>query len=283
VIATSTIERRFPLARKTLRVVRQICNPIGPDRLRRALDQLTLKPADVLLVHTSLSACGRFTAGPESVLSTLRNYGRTTCFPTFSFCYPEPPASEVDGPLFDPAKTPSKMGLLTEIFRHAPDATRSIHATHALAAAGPLARELCADHYLQDAPCGGDSPFGRLIRQRAAVLLFGVSFDSYTFYHTAEDASGSSFAYTPDLIDRLRVVDEEGQPRTCLSRRQTRDPRRFGAAGDLLERAGLARRVELGRGFLRYVPDSAKAHDFLVARLRRTPDFLFQTCNVPLR
>jgi len=282
-MATSTIEQRFPLARKTLRVVRQICNPIGPDRLRRALDALTLQPADVLLVHTSLSACGRFTAGPESVLSTLREYGRTVCFPTFSFCYPEPPEAQAEGPLFDAATTPSKMGLLTEIFRQAPDVTRSIHATHSLAVAGPIARELCADHYLQDAPCGHDSPFGRLIRRHASVLMFGVSFDSYTFYHTAEDASGSAFAYVPQLLDRLRVVDEHGQRRTCLSRRQTRDPRRFGAAGDLLERAGLARRIELGRGFLRYVPDSAKAHDFLLERLRRTPDFLYQTCSAPLR
>ena len=282
-IATSAIEQRFPIARKTLRAVRQICNPIGRDKLRRALDTLLGTPPEILLVHTSLSACGRFTAGPESVLGTLRDYGRTVCFPTFSFCYPEPPEADIEGPLFDPTQTPSKMGVLTELFRHEPDTLRSIHATHSLAAVGPLAGALCADHYRQSAPCGRGSPFGRLVEQHASVLMFGVTFDSYTFYHTAEDAADSSFAYVPDVVDRLRVVDENGTVITCPSRRQTRDPRRFAAAGDLMEGAGLARRIELGRGFLRYVPDSAKAHDFLVSRLRQTPDFLFQTCTKELK
>jgi aminoglycoside 3-N-acetyltransferase len=282
-IATSAIEQRFPLARKTLRAMRQICNPVSQDKLRRTLDTLLGTPPEILLVHTSLSACGRFTAGPESVLEMLREYGRTVCFPTFSFCYPEPPEADLEGPVFDPVATPSKMGLLTELFRHQPDTRRSIHATHSLAAVGPLAGALCADHYRQSAPCGSGSPFGRLVEQRASVLMFGVTFDSYTFYHTAEDAADSTHAYVPGVLDRLRVVDETGTVTTSRSRRQTRDPRRFGAAGDLIERAGLARRIELGRGFLRYVPDSAKAHDFLVSRLRQTPDFLFRTCTKDLK
>ena len=281
--ATSAIEQRFPLARKTLRAVRQICNPVSRDKLKRALDTLVGTPPEILLVHTSLSACGRFTGGPESVLETLRGYGRTVCYPTFSYCYPEPPEADLEGPLFDPERTPSKMGVLTELFRHERDTIRSIHATHSLAASGPLADALCAGHYRQDAPCGRGSPFGRLVEQRASVLMFGVTFDSYTFYHTAEDAADSACAYVPDVVDRLRVVDESGTPLTCPSRRQTRDPRRFAAAGDLMEAAGLARRIELGRGFLRFVPDSAKAHDFLVSRLKQTPDFLFQTCTKDLK
>ena len=78
------------------------------------------------------------------------------------------------------------------------------------------------------------------------------------------------------------MIDEAGQVCECLSRRQTRDPRRFAECGDLLERAGLVRRVPLGRGALLFVPDCAKAHDFLVERLRKTPDFLFLNCAAPL-
>jgi len=109
-------------------------------------------------------------------------------------------------------------------------------------------------------------------------LLFGVTFHSYTLFHTAEDASGSEFAYEHGTLDRLRVVDERGEQRECWSRRQSRRPRRFAEAGHLLERAGLARRTTLGRGDLLFVPDSSRAHDFLVERLEKIPDFLYQSC-----
>ena len=113
--------------------------------------------------------------------------------------------------------------------------------------------------------------------------MFGVTFQAYTLYHTAEDASGSERAYEQATIDRLRVVDETGQVRECPTRRQSRTPRRFAQCGDLMEHVGLVRRVQLGKGALLFVPDCAKAHDFLVERLRKIPDFLHLNCSAPLR
>jgi aminoglycoside N3'-acetyltransferase len=113
--------------------------------------------------------------------------------------------------------------------------------------------------------------------------MFGVDFHSYTLFHTAEDASGSEFAYENGTLDRLRVVNEKGEEQDCWSHRQSRAPRRFAETGDLLERAGLVRRVKLGRGTLLFVPDCSKVHDFLVERLRRIPDFLYQSCTSALQ
>jgi aminoglycoside N3'-acetyltransferase len=121
------------------------------------------------------------------------------------------------------------------------------------------------------------------VQRQASVLMFGVTFHSYTLYHTAEDASGSEYAYELGTIDRLRVVDEGGQQIECLSRRQTRNPRRFAEVGNLLGRAGLVRWAHLKRGTLLFVPDCSKVHDFLVERLRITPDFLYQTCATSLQ
>jgi aminoglycoside 3-N-acetyltransferase len=270
------------LKSRSMREIGQILNAIGPDKLRAALDRLLIGgSAGTLLVHSALSSCGRFTAGPDNVLEVLHEYCGTLCVPTFTYCYPE--SAQEAGPLFDASVTPSKMGLLTERFRYRTDARRSIHATHSLAAAGPLAAELCAGHYQQDAPCGARSPFSRLLELNASVLLIGVNFSAYTLYHTAEDESDSDFAYERGTIDWLRVVDEAGVPRDCLSRRQARNPRRFALAGDLLEVQGLAKRVALGHGFLRYVPDSAKVHDFLLQRLRRSPDFLYESSTAALQ
>jgi aminoglycoside 3-N-acetyltransferase len=264
------------LKRKTERVLHSLRTPIRPAEMRSTLERLTGGGREILFVHASLSTCGRFTAGPGDVLRGLREFCDTLVFPTQTYCYPSSP--DEAGPLFNPETTPSKTGLLTEIFRMQTDSLRSIHATHSLAASGTLAQEICSDHYRHDTPCGAGTPYSRLVQGRAAVLLFGVTFHSYTLFHTAEDASGSEFAYEHGTLDRLRVIDESGTQQGCWSRRQSRAPRRFTETGGLLERAGLARRVSLGRGDLLFVPDCSRAHDFLVERLEKIPDFLYQSC-----
>ena len=262
--------------RSARRAWARFSTPIRPAQLRSVLGKVTQGGKEVLLVHSSLSACGHFTAGPDDVLRALSGLCDTVCVPTFTYCYPS--SSDEAGPVFDPRSTASKMGVLTEMFRTQAAVSRSIHATHSLAASGIVAEQISSDHHRLDAPCGAGSPFDRLVQHRASVLLFGVSFHSYTLFHTAEDAAGSPYAYEEGALDRLRVIDETGKERDCWSRRQSRTPRRFEDAGGLLESAGLARRIALGRGMLTFVPDCSKVHDFLVERLKRTPDFLYQSC-----
>jgi aminoglycoside 3-N-acetyltransferase len=269
------------LKRKTKRVLHRLRTPIWPEEMRTTLNQLIGDGSEILFVHASLSSCGRFTAGPGDILCGLREFCDTLAFPTQTYCYPSSP--DEAGPLFDPETTPSKTGLLTEIFRMRTGTLRSIHATHSLAASGALAEEICAGHYRHDTPCGAGTPYSRLVQRRAGVLLFGVTFHSYTLFHTAEDASGSEFAYEHGTLDRLRVVDERREQRDCWSRRQSRVPRRFQEAGGLLESAGLARRLTLGRADLLYVPDCSRAHDLLVERLRKMPDFLYRSCTRSLQ
>jgi aminoglycoside 3-N-acetyltransferase len=269
------------LERKARRVLHRLRTPIRPDEMRTTLNRLVGEGSDILFVHASLSSCGYFTAGPGDVLCGLREFCGTLAFPTQTYCYPSSPGE--GGPLFDPATTPSKTGLLTELFRLQTETLRSIHATHSLAVSGALAEEICSGHYRYDTPCGAGTPYGRLVQRRAAVLLLGVTFHSYTLFHTAEDASGSEFAYENGTLDRLRVVDERREQKDCWSRRQSRAPRRFSEAGVLLERAGLTRRVTLGRGNLWFVPDCSLAHDFLVERLKKVPDFLYQSCERSLQ
>jgi aminoglycoside 3-N-acetyltransferase len=276
-IAAPVRSERF---RKTISRIQRTLTPIDDDGLRAALGQIVDARADLMLVHSSLSACGQFTAGPDRVLDTLSDYATTLALVTHSYCYPEQP--EELGPVFESRTTPSKNGILTNLFRQRPGTLRSIHATHSLAARGPLANEITAGHYQWDSPTGLGTPYSRMIARKASVLMLGVSFHYYTLFHTAEFEAGSEHAYQHGVTDRLRVVDETGVVRECLSRRQNWAPMRFAEAGELMERKGLVRRLKLGRGFLRFVPDSAKSHDFLIERLRKNPDFLRQSCRVEL-
>ena len=203
-IPASQMPNLNSLQRKAKRFLHRLRTPIRPEEMRSTLDRLIGK-SEILFVHCSLSSCGRFTAGPSDVLRGLGEFCDTLLFPTHTYCYPTSPSEA--GCLFDRETTPSKTGLLTEMFRKQPGATRSIHATHSLAASGALAQQICGDHHRHDTPCGAETPYSRLVMLRASVLLFGVTFHPYTLFHTAEDASGSDFAYERETLDRLRVVD----------------------------------------------------------------------------
>lgn len=271
--------RRVRESRAWRKVQRRL-TPISAQDLRDALRQVVGPPPAILMVHSSLSACGQFIAGPADVLDALREVSGTLCLPTHTYCYPARPGEP--GPLFDHRATPSQNGRLTEIFRGQAGVRRSIHATHSLAACGPLADEICAGHYEADSPCGPGTPYSRLVHRRAAALMFGVTFHSYTFFHTAEFESGSPAADQRGVLDRLWILDENGRERECLSRRQNWAPNRFKEAGDWLESLGLVRRVALGRGHLLFAPDALAVHDLVVGRLTRTADLLRQSCPSPL-
>ena len=204
----------------------------------------------------------------------------TLGLPTHSYSYPE--TTHAPGPIFDAAAAPSQNGSSRRSSASNLAQSAAFIRTHSLAMIGPQAQELTDGHYSSETPCGRGTPYGRMIERRASALMWGVTFHSYTFYHTAEDAADSPFAYEPQTRDRLRVVDETGQIQERISRRQTRNARRFAQCGNLMEQAGLVRRAQLGAGVLLFVPDCAKAHDFLVERLRKIPNFLYLDCPEPL-
>lgn len=81
------------------------------------------------------------------------------------YSYPEKPGEL--GPVFDPKSTPSKDGILTNLFRQRLGVLLSIHATHSLAAHGPWAGEVAADHYRWESPTGPGTPYMRLIGQKS--------------------------------------------------------------------------------------------------------------------
>lgn len=268
------------IRRKSSRYIHRFLHPVSAQETRRAVDEVTGGGAEILFVHCSLSSLGRFIAGPEDIILALSEFSENLGFPTHTYCYPLTIGAEA--PLYDSKLTPSKNGLLTELFRSMPNTVRSIHSTHSLAMAGPLSKDLTANHYSSEAPAGRSTPYFRLIQKRAGILMWGVDFHSYTLFHTAEDDALSPFAYEEGILDTLRVVDEFGHVRECLSRRQTRDPRRFSAVGEMLERVGLVSRVALGAGHLLFVRDASKVHDFLVERLIKSPNLLFENCTEPL-
>jgi len=225
------------------------------------------------LVHSSLSACGNIQGGTRSVIDALRDWVKpaTLAMPAHSYCYPEAGALAL---CFDPASSRSNVGAITDSFWRQPGVVRSLHPTHSLACEGPLARQLCDGHELCEMPCGHGTPYERLVDWDAGVLMFGVSLNAYTLFHTAEDAANVPYLYEPEVY-HLQVRGLDGGTRDFpMHRQDMRVTRRFDEMGPWLEDLGLLKRQRCGRGELLWLPHAAAVHDAVTEALRNDPWFL---------
>lgn len=264
---TEGVVRRFKRARRKL--VR-----LNEAKIREALESCGAFNADVLLVHSSLSACGSIDGGPETVISALRSWiteRAALALPTHTWSYPN--ASGV-APVYDFKSTPSLVGTITNYYWRQSGVVRSLHPSHSLAVSGPGAENLCRDHELSETPCGPGTPYLRIAEGNSSVLMFGATMDSYTLYHTAEDAADVPYLYYPQQVT-LCTRGADGEVRSVQMWRQDMGvARRFAATTDWLADQGLLVRRKLGLGELLFIPSARALHERVVAEMRRDPLFL---------
>lgn len=148
------------------------------DEIAADLRALGVRPGDRLLVHSSLKSLGWVKGAAHAVVDALLDAvfpGGTIAVPTHTS-----PA-----PILDLVTTPCHTGAIPNALRIRPDAIRSLDATHSVAAIGPDAAYACAGHPLATA-LGVDSPFDRLSRLGARILLIGVTHTANSTVHVAE-------------------------------------------------------------------------------------------------
>jgi aminoglycoside 3-N-acetyltransferase len=177
------------------------------------LRRLGIGQGDIVFFHSSLKSLGRVDGGPEAVIAGLLEAtgpAGTVVAPVFTL-------TERLGPFgswYHHTTTPSTVGLITETLRRRPDAQRSFHPIHSVAAAGRLARFVTAEHRncfgrvtpWCDAGFAQGSPLDLLARWNAWYVLLGVSFDVQTIMHYVETilADGVVRRATGAARDRLR-------------------------------------------------------------------------------
>ncbi len=164
---------------------------VSKEQLVEGLRSLGVQSGDILLFHSSLKSIGWVDPGPEAVIEAFLE----VLGPDGTLVAPAM-ISALNGirPLFDVKTSPSEMGLLTETVRNWPGARRSNHPTHSIAAIGPLAEELTANHRQAWGPVtshgtdavGFDSPWDRMYKLNVWILLIGVSFGNCTMLHHAQ-------------------------------------------------------------------------------------------------
>jgi len=264
---TEGVVRRFKRARRKL-------VHLNEAKIREALDSFGAFKGDVLLVHSSLSACGSIEGGPETVINALRSWitdRAALALPTHTWSYPD--ATGV-APVYDFRSTPSVVGTITNHYWNQPGVVRSLHPSHSIAVSGPGAEDLCRDHELRETPCGAGTPYLRIAEGNSSVLMFGATMDSYTLFHTAEDAADVPYLYYPQQIT-LRTRGADGEVKNVQMWRQDMSvTRRFAATADWLAEQGLLVRRKLGLGELLFIPSARALHERVVETMRRDPLFL---------
>ncbi|MEH8130402.1 AAC(3) family N-acetyltransferase, partial [Aeromonas veronii] len=111
--------------------------------------------------------------------------------------------SPMTGECFDPVQTPSKVGLMTELFRLREGVVRTLDPIFSIAISGPqgsalVARE-CHDCF------GQESPFGWLEEQDGWLLGLGCHPDRITFTHYVEQRLAVSYRYHKGFAGQVCV------------------------------------------------------------------------------
>lgn len=163
------------------------------DEIERGLREVGVSAGDVALVHSSLSSMGWVEGGAETVieafLSVLDPAKGTLVLPTLC-------QEDIDRrfELWDIEESRSDVGAITEVGRLRPDAIRSDHATHSVAAIGVFAEAITSGHELaQGRSCpwgraafGIGSPWEKLYGLDAHYLFLGVTTSCNTIGHMAQ-------------------------------------------------------------------------------------------------
>ncbi|MCB9683700.1 MAG: AAC(3) family N-acetyltransferase [Alphaproteobacteria bacterium] len=250
-----------------------------------------LPPGGVWIVHSSCRSLGAVEGGADAVVEALiaaLGPEGTLMVPTFTTNLTDPArwAAPLAGherlatmariPAFRADRSPSfEMGAIPEAVRRHPRALRSDHPVTSWTSIGRRARELLADHPLDD-PEGEGGPLGRAWRLNATILLIGVGQDRNTTIHLAE--SMLDLPHLHAMRDRYPVDGPDGRSWREVEK-TTHCSDGFVALEPLLVEVGVMSTFRLGDALVRRMssPDVVRVATEL---LRRDPTALL--CHDPV-
>ena len=164
------------------------------------------------MVHCRMSALGQAVGGAETVVRALINAvgpdGTLVAYTGWQDAPPDDLAGLTaeerriyveEHPAYDPHVALSRRdhGRIPEALRTWPGTLHSGHPEAGIAAVGPLAGEITADHPYDDA-YGPGTPYARLVKLGGRVALLGAPPETVTLIHHAEA--------TADVPDKRRVT-----------------------------------------------------------------------------
>ena len=211
-------ERHFALRARLHPLMRAVYGGFDTATLKRHLEQRVGRDFEILMVHSSINHMKpMYDDNPLQFVQMLIEFcgtERTLAMPAFYFGDPDLGGASAmfeKNPRFDLRRTPSQMGLATEIFRRTKGVRQSRHPVYRVAALGPLAKALTTGHETAEGDCGRGSPFDVMTAHDTLILGIGKSFEILTHIHHVEDLMGEDFPVPMSVDTDLAMTLIDGK------------------------------------------------------------------------
>lgn len=237
--------------------------------LRNDLVAMGLKPADRILVHSSLRAVGPIEDGAEGLIRLL-----TDVLDQGALIMPAHTWETINAknPRFYHATSPSCVGVLSEVYRTTPGVIRSAHPTHSNSGWGKGVEAMLRDQEKLNTPCGLSSTYGRLGEEGYKIVLVGVDFARNTAVHGLEERALVPGRLT-EQAEPLEVAFADGTVVPSPQFRHTGPGSdRYPRIQPYLFERGLLHRAKLGQADVLWM-DAAPMFDAVVDVLKKDPEY----------
>ena len=148
------------------------------------LESFGIRHDDVITMHSSLREVGPIEGGADGLLDALKDYlcDGLLLIPTHTWAN-----VNAANPHFDVRSTVPCIGTLAKVAAFRPDAVRSLHPTHSMAAFGKNARDYIQGEEKSCTPAPMGGALSRLYELNGKVLLVGVGHERNTYLHAVDE------------------------------------------------------------------------------------------------
>jgi len=211
-------ERYFRARTKLYPLMRALYGTFDAAALRAHLEERVGTDFEILMVHSSVNHMKpMYTDSPLTLVQMLLDFcgpDRTLAMPAFYFGDPR-----IGGtyetfkrqPRVDLRRTPSQMGLVTELFRRTKGVLHSRHPAYRIAAFGRLAVPLTQGHERAGTPSGRGTPFDFMATHNTRIIGIGKPFEVMTQIHHAEAVMGDDFPVPSHHGEGLSMTLVDGE------------------------------------------------------------------------
>jgi aminoglycoside 3-N-acetyltransferase len=197
-----------------------------PTDFREMLRGLGVRPGDVLCVHSSFNQFLGFRGNVGDVIQVLCD----SVGPSGGILMPTQPfnTTAIDyvrtHPVTDLARSPSLMGLMTEIMRRTPGVIRSINPTHPVVAWGNKGVGLVGNDWEARTACGQGTAYYRLLESDGKILMLGTGVQPMTFYHCVEELIEPLMPFSPFTVEEFTLQTKDAKGNLYTSRMRLFEP-----------------------------------------------------------
>lgn len=196
------------------KALKKVYRPLSESAFTSILkDRIGINKGSVVFIHSSVDTLNiSFSVFRlfEILLETVGPEG-TLVFPAWHFTGRAEDYLQ-RGLVFDVRRSPSVLGLLSELARRHADARRSIHPINSIVAIGKHAQEIVDEHGQSIYPCDETSPYYKIIQFNGIIAGLGVDTHFLSFVHCPEDVMKQQFPVKTrtDQVFEAKVKKQDG-------------------------------------------------------------------------